>query len=168
MLCGGLDAECADQAGPLADRDRERRVGAAAANQENGRIAGWIDIVERHRHRRLQPAHDSRVQRPDAKRGIEAGNQPRRHALRLEKRNRIAGRAQIRIDRDQRQIGLVLCDRLGERADAGLVDPGRGGNHRRGAQLFDGAHRVAPFALDHRKQFCLVQRGGERRASLGG
>ena len=45
MLRRGLDRERADHAGPLAERDRQRGIGAAAADQQHGGVAGRIDIA---------------------------------------------------------------------------------------------------------------------------
>ena len=58
-----LDAERADHAGLLAERHRQRRVGAAAADQQHGGVARGIDIRQRHPRGRHQPAHHGRMQR---------------------------------------------------------------------------------------------------------
>ncbi len=39
---GGLDAERADETDALADRDRERRIGAAASDAKHGRVVEQV------------------------------------------------------------------------------------------------------------------------------
>ena len=75
MLRRRLDRERADHAGALAKRDRQRRIGAAAADQQHGRVARRIDMRQRHRRCRHQPAHHGRMQRADAQRGAQPGHQ---------------------------------------------------------------------------------------------
>ena len=78
---GAFDAERADQTDPLADRDRELRIGAAATGDQHGRLVERIGIRQR-RHafatgdERFHPAQHGVVQGPDAQRGAE----PLRHA----------------------------------------------------------------------------------------
>ena len=67
MLCGGLDAERADHAHALAERDRERGIGAAAADQEHGRIARLDRYPKRH-----APAAPAGASRSRAASGCEA------------------------------------------------------------------------------------------------
>ena len=58
----GLDRERADHAGPLAERYRQRGVGAAAADQQHRRITRRIDMRQCDRCSRNQPAHHRRMQ----------------------------------------------------------------------------------------------------------
>ena len=62
VLCRRLDAECADDARALTERDGQRRIGAAAPDQQHRRIPRGIDIRYRHTPRGVEPAQHRRVQ----------------------------------------------------------------------------------------------------------
>ena len=169
MLCGGFDAERADHADPLAERDRKRRVGAAAADQEHGGVAGGIDIATASSapvgtSRRITVACSDRTRSAACRRAIRRSELP--CGLRkTEWHCRASGR--LRIDRDQRQIGLVRRDLLGERGKAGLIDLGHGGKNRGRAAT---ARRRAPRRPSRSRSpetVGLVKRGRERRPPRG-
>ena len=172
MLCRRLDRERADHAGALAKRDRQRRIGAAAADQQHGGIARRIDMRQRHRRCRHQPAHDGRMQRPHAQRGTQACHQTVGAArglrdLRLKEGNDVVWMRDQRVDRDQRQIRLARRNPRGQFREASCIGVGGISQHGGRLHLLDGAHRVRPLGLDHRKQPREVERGGKGRPSRG-
>ena len=93
MFRRGLDAERADHAGLLAERDRQRGIGAAAADQQHGGVPGGVDIRQRDPGGRYQPAHHGRMQRADTQRRAQARDEAAGIALALEKRNGVIGQA---------------------------------------------------------------------------
>ena len=110
MLCGGLDAERADDAHLLSERDRERRVGHAAPDQQRRRVmqrialgkdlAGVAPVV--------QPAQDGRVQRAHPERRVGAGRQSREGRIgSVEGQGVVRGRRHL-AHGDQRQIRLSV------------------------------------------------------------
>ena len=176
MLRSRLDRERADHAGALAKRDRQRRIGAAAADQQHGSVARRIDMRQRHRRCRHQPAHHGRMQRPHAQRGTQAGHQTVGAALScglglrdlgLKEGNDVVRMRDPRVDRDQRQIRLACRNPRCELRQSGCIGVGGCSQHGGRLHLLDGAHRVRPLGLDHRKQPADVERGGKGRPSRG-
>ena len=182
MLRGRLDRKRADHAGALAKRDRQRRISAAAADQQHGGVARRIDMRQPHRRCRHQPAHDGRVQRPYAQRGTQPGRQTvgaalslqglgwrnlRLRDLVLKKGNHVVWMRDPRIDRDQRQIRLACRNPRCQLRQSGCIGVGSCSEHGGWLHLLDGAHRVRPLRLDHRKQPADVERGSKGRPSRG-
>ncbi len=121
MFGGGLDAERADHAHALAKRHGKRGIGAAAADQEHGRIARGIDVRHRHAPRRVEPAHHGRVQRAYAQGGADARQQAFRMIVAVREGNDVVRQARLGVDCDQRQIGFAGGDLLCQRIERGLV-----------------------------------------------
>ena len=174
MLGSRFDRERADHAGALAERDRQRRIGAAAADQQHGGVARRIDLRQRHRRCRHQPAHHGRMQRAHAQRGPQARHQTVGAAalglaagLGLKERNDVVRMRRPRVDRDQRQIGLACRSPRGQLRQPGRIGVGGRGQHGGRLHLFDGPHRIGPFGLDHWKQPADVERGGKGRPPRG-
>ena len=170
MLRRRLDRERADHAGALAKRDRQRRIGAAAADQQHGGVARRIDMRRRHRRCRYQPAHHGRMQRPHAQRRTQAGHQTVGAALSLQdlalkEGNDVVRMRYLRVDRDQRQIRLACRNPRCQLRQSGFMGVGGCRQHGGRLHLFDCAHRVRPLGLDHRKQPADIERGGKRRPS---
>ena len=165
--------ERADHAGVLAERDRQRRIGAAAADQQHGGVARRIDMRQRHRRCRHQPAHHGRMQRAHAQRGAQARHQAvgagrRLRGLALKERNDVV-RMRESADRPRSaadRAGAPRRARPAAASPAASASDGRG-QHGGRLHLFDGARRVRPLGLDHRKQPRDIERGGKRRPSRG-
>jgi hypothetical protein len=85
----------------------------------------------------------------------------------LKERNRIVGKRDPRVDRNQRQIGLARLDPRGQCRQAGFIDVRRGGQHRGRLNLLHRTLGVPPFGLDDRKQSRDIEHRRKRRRSCG-
>ena len=103
---GALDAERADDADPLADRDRQFRIGAAAPGDQHGRLVERIacrQIRQRlaARGERAHAAQHRAVERADAQRRAQPPHQARRRRARGDRQG----------IRDRRRAVVAQCAR---------------------------------------------------------
>ncbi len=116
MVCAGLDAERADDAHLLAERDRQRGVGCAAADQQRGRVMQGIGVGQNGVGMSgvVQPAQHGRVQRPHPQRRVGARGQARERRIGAVERQGIWWRRCDLADDDQRHIGLQFVERYSQ------------------------------------------------------
>ncbi len=146
----------------FAERDGERRIGRAAADQEHGGIAGRIGLRQRDLRFR-QPAQHGGMEGAHAERGAEPRDQAVGiAAARGEGQGVLRQRARS-IERHERQVGRLVGDLPGERRHMRLVPDMHRGENRGRLHLLDRARGAGPVGVDDGKQTGLVQRRNERR-----
>jgi len=161
----GLDAQCADEADALADRDRKHGIGPAASHAEHGRV---IEHVGRNglwksglRARGVGAAQHSGMQRPDAQRRAQPCNQPVRGVVELDrKRIRDRRRAVLVQERNDRHDGATTrVDGMGDRAQVlGRRRAFRVGDGERDRlDLGDGGGSIRPACLHDRERPGLAE-----------
>ncbi len=148
-----FERQRADHAHPLAERNRERRIARAAADQEHGGVTRRIAVVERRTRGRIavEPAQHRGMQRPHPKRGAQPRQQAIEIAAALRERNGVCGQRACGIDRNQRKIGFGGGDLRGEGIESGFRGIGCGDQDRGGRQLRNRARHVGPIDLNDRK-----------------
>ena len=113
MLCAGLDAERADDAHLLAERNGERGVGCAAPDQQRRRIVQRIGVGKDGASivaRIIEPAKHGRMQCPHPEGRVGARRQAREGLVGAVERQGVRRRRGKLADDDQRHVRLGLLD----------------------------------------------------------
>ena len=170
MVRRGFDAEGADDAHALAERDGQRRKGGPASKQKHGGVAGGIGIGQPDLFSRLvfEPAQHGGVQHSHTQRGAQARDEPVDIAVAMRERNGVIGKRASGFDDDQRKIRASRRDLLGKRCQTGFGPIEHRGKDDAGLHLRDGARSVDPARLDHRKHLRFIERCHKGRPPIAG
>jgi hypothetical protein len=168
VIGGGFDAEGPDHARTLAERDRERREAAAAADQEHGRMQRRITLCQLGGAWRLggKAAQNRCIQGADPQRRAQSRDQAIVVAAAQRQRQSILGKLALSLDRNQGKVGLACSNLLRQCRKARVVDASHVGDDGSRLDIRCRAHRVAPVGVNDRKQSRLVERGCKRRPAV--
>ncbi len=151
--------ERADDAHALAERDRQRRVSGAAADQQDGGVARRIGVGQSGLHRSiLEPPQHGDMQRPDAQGSTQARHQAIEVAASLRERQRVFRKLRLGIDGDQRNIGFSRGDLFCQRFELGVGRARHRGEDGGWLHLRDRVRGVVPAGIDHWKQVGFAER----------